>query len=207
MPRCLISIPKYRRKKSRNLAVVSFDHRDVYLGPWKSRRSRELYDQLIAVWLQHGRNLPDDVLANFCVGEVDVHVHMGIASPPAPPSRVEIVSAGNSDDISLAALAEEYNRHAEVYYRKNGLSTREAGAIAEALTVSVELFGAEPASEFGPLRFQQVRDAMVGKGWSRPYVNKQCGRIKRAFRWSVTIRAGVAILKQVFVDRPRGDAK
>ncbi len=50
----------------------------------------------------------------------------------------------------------------------------------------MQVFGKEPASQFGPLKFQLVRDAMVAKGWSRSYINKQCGRIKRAFRWGVT---------------------
>jgi hypothetical protein len=66
MPKLAYSVPKYRRHKAKNLAVVSFGRgRDIYLGPWKSRRSRELYDQLIALWLQHGRSLPDEVLAEF----------------------------------------------------------------------------------------------------------------------------------------------
>ncbi len=177
MPRRLISFPAYRHHKARNSAVVSFTHgRDIYLGPWKSRRSRELYDQLIALWLQHGRTLPDEVLANFCTGEptVDVHLDLRRRTP-----RIADDSKSSADDSrpladsdagwTLRQLADEFNAHAVIYYRKHDRSTREAEQIAEALVVAVELFGAQPVSQFGPLRFQQVRDAMVGKGWSRSY--------------------------------------
>jgi hypothetical protein len=54
------------------------------------------------------------------------------------------------------------------------------------LKVAVELYGQEPASEFGPLKYQHVRDRMIAKDWSRGHINKQCSRIKRAFRWAVT---------------------
>ncbi len=100
MPRLSLAVPKYRHNRPKNLAVVNFGRgRDVYLGPWKSQRSRQLCDQLITLWLQHGRTLPDDVLANFCTDDREVHVHLKShrprlrrcrlvvpLPPPSPPS-------------------------------------------------------------------------------------------------------------------------
>jgi hypothetical protein len=197
VPKLAFSVPKYRRYKAKNLAVVSFGRgRDIYLGPWKSRRSRELYDQLIALWLQHGRSLPDEVLAEFGRDDPAVDVHCDLSRPTPPlasspalpretPAPQPLPEDGPSS-ITLAELADRYNAHAKIYYRKRGQSTREAEQIAEALKVAVELYGQEPASEFGPLKYQHVRDRMIAKDWSRGHINKQCSRIKRAFRWAVT---------------------
>ena len=66
------------------------------------------------------------VLANFCVDDPTVHVHpraLWAAKPEVPrgaPRQRRV--------LSLRQLAEAYNAHATVYYRKNGRSTREAGA-------------------------------------------------------------------------------
>lgn len=188
MPKLPLAVPKYRHYRPKNLAVVNFGRgRDVYLGPWKSQRSRQLYDQLITLWLQHGRSLPDDVLANFGAGESSVHVHLSLTPPSAAPGPLHSPVTSPEPTITLWQLADQYNAHAAVYYRKHGRSTRESGAIKEALAVAVEMYGDEPVIEFGPLKFQLVRDAMVGKKWSRRYINKLCGRIKRAFRWGVTL--------------------
>ena len=75
-------------------------------------------------------------------------------------------AANAAPSITLRQLADQYNAHATVYYRKHGRSTREAGAIKEALAVAVGMYCDEPVNEFGPLKLQLVRDAMVGKGWS-----------------------------------------
>jgi integrase len=62
-----------------------------------------------------------------------------------------------------------------------------------AIRVLRQLFGASPASQFGPLRLRTVRDAMVAgdrtlkpprKPWSRRTVNRQVKRIQALFRWA-----------------------
>ncbi|MDZ4688166.1 MAG: site-specific integrase [Planctomycetaceae bacterium] len=55
-----------------------------------------------------------------------------------------------------------------------------------AIRILRETFGAVPVSDFGPLRFRVVRDAMIGKGWSRGFVNKQAKRLRAVFRWGVS---------------------
>ena len=52
--------PKYRLQKSRGLAVVNINGRDIYVGKYGSAESKERYKRLIGVWLQTGgRLLPD----------------------------------------------------------------------------------------------------------------------------------------------------
>ncbi len=52
--------PTYRRHRRSGQAVVSFNGRDVYLGPHGSPESVEKYDQLVARWLAGGRQLKQD---------------------------------------------------------------------------------------------------------------------------------------------------
>ena len=125
---------------------------------------------------------------------VDVHCDLSRPTPPLASPRTlpletrspQPLPEDGPSSITLAELADRYNAHAKIYYRKQGQSTREAEQIAEALKVAVELYGQEPASEFGPLKYQLVRNRMITKDWSRGHINKQCSRIKRAFRWAVT---------------------
>ena len=55
MPRLTRKIPAYRLHKARNLAVVTLDGRNHYLGPFGSAESRREYDRLIAEWLSTDR--------------------------------------------------------------------------------------------------------------------------------------------------------
>lgn len=63
MPRLVHENPAYRHHKQSGNAVVTLDGRDHYLGPWKSKESREKYDRLISEWLANGRRLPADGMA------------------------------------------------------------------------------------------------------------------------------------------------
>ncbi|NLF69173.1 MAG: recombinase XerD [Candidatus Anammoximicrobium sp.] len=55
MPRLISKAPKYRHHKASDQAVVTIQGKDYYLGPWKSRTSRQEYDRLIAEYLANGR--------------------------------------------------------------------------------------------------------------------------------------------------------
>lgn len=48
-------LPKYRKHRASGQAVVTISGRDHYLGPHGTKASKELYDRLIAEWLQHHR--------------------------------------------------------------------------------------------------------------------------------------------------------
>lgn len=59
MPKLGVSrLPSYRRQKSRNLAVVTLDGKDIYLGPYGSEVSKREYDRLVTEWMVNGRQLP-----------------------------------------------------------------------------------------------------------------------------------------------------
>jgi integrase len=69
--------------------------------------------------------------------------------------------------------------------RRRGRSN-ELGCLKDALRVTKELFGREPAVEFGPLRFKAVRERFLEKGWSRHYANRQAQRVRRMVKWAVS---------------------
>jgi hypothetical protein len=57
-------------------------------------------------------------------------------------------------------------------------------------------FGELPATEFGPKKFKQLQQNLVGLAWSRQYINKASGIIKRFFLWCASdelIPASVAV--------------
>ncbi len=88
-------------------------------------------------------------------------------------------------DSVVVEIINAYRKFAEKYYRKNGEVTREYGCIKEALKIVRELYGRTPANEFGPLALKAVRQRMIDNGWSRGYINKSIGRIRRCFKWAV----------------------
>lgn len=57
MPRLVNSLPKYRRHRGSNQAVVGLNGRDYYLGPYGTRTSKLEYDRLVAEWLASGRSM------------------------------------------------------------------------------------------------------------------------------------------------------
>jgi integrase len=52
--------PKYRRHKAKNLAVVTLNGRDHYLGKYGSAASHEAYRRLTAQWMLGGGKMPVD---------------------------------------------------------------------------------------------------------------------------------------------------
>jgi hypothetical protein len=52
-------IPKYRRHRATGQAIVTLNARDLYLGPYNSKASHELYDRLIKEWVANDRVLTD----------------------------------------------------------------------------------------------------------------------------------------------------
>jgi len=60
MPYSSLHVPSYRHRKSRDLAVVTINGKDVYLGKYNSPESRKLYDKLIQEWLASGRTMSSE---------------------------------------------------------------------------------------------------------------------------------------------------
>jgi integrase len=55
MPRLANALPKYRKHRASGKAVVTFNGRDHYLGPYGTKASRVEYDRLISEFLATGR--------------------------------------------------------------------------------------------------------------------------------------------------------
>ena len=51
-------IPSYRRHKATGQAVVTIDGQDVYLGKWRTKKSRTAYNALISEWVANDYRLP-----------------------------------------------------------------------------------------------------------------------------------------------------
>lgn len=90
------------------------------------------------------------------------------------------------DSVTVNELVVDYiKRHVDVHYRKNGEPTSEARHIRDAVRPLCQLFGSEPASEFGPLKLELVRAQYVAAEMVRRSVNRHASRIKRLFKWAV----------------------
>jgi integrase len=134
-------------------ARVRYNGKTVYLGEYGSPESHEAYAQFIASIPK-----PEDE-----------------GKPPEPaPGAVLMVG-----EIILHYLA-----HAKSYYvHADGTPTGEHETIRAVLRPLRKLFATLPAREFGPKKLKQVQQAMVELDWSRRYINKATGIIKRMFAW------------------------
>ncbi len=55
-----VRVPSYRRHKPSGQAVVTLNGRDVYLGKWRTKASRDEYERVVGEWLANGRSLRDE---------------------------------------------------------------------------------------------------------------------------------------------------
>jgi len=90
-------------------------------------------------------------------------------------------------NLTIAAFVLAHWRHVKATYaRQTG-----RGTIAPALRHLRKQFGHTPAWEFGPKKLRTLQLLMVdvrtkkGRRFSRRYVNRLIGEIKRAFKWAV----------------------
>lgn len=93
-----------------------------------------------------------------------------------------------SSTIAGATVTEiivRYVKFATGYYRKQGSPTDELRMIKSALKVVRQLYGGCEATTFGPLCLKACREQMIANGWCRTHINRQIGRVKRAFKWAV----------------------
>jgi len=155
MPRLTRKIPAYRLHKARNLAVVTLDGRNHYLGPFGSPESKKEYDRLVAEWLAADRH-----------------------APPEPTD-------GINPELTIDELILRYWRFAEQHYLRDGRPTRELDNIRDALRPLRRLYGHARAADFRPSGLKAVVKAMVDDGLCRSTVNFRVGKIRRMFRWGV----------------------
>jgi hypothetical protein len=154
MPKLTKSIPKYRKHRASDQAVVTIWGVDHYLGPFGTKVSRDEYDRLIAEWLTAGR-------------------------PTRPPASV----AGEIS-ITVVALIARYWEFVARHYVKNGQPTSEQASIRCALRPLKRLYGETDANDFGPKKLEAVRNNLIRSGMLRRTINQNIGRIRRMFRWA-----------------------
>lgn len=155
MARPKVLVPAYSKHSPSGQAVVYIDRKRIYLGPHNSPGSRERYAEIIA-----GRTAgtPADPL-----------------TAPKPPVRLSAVC--------LKFVAEKLPK----YVTSTGEPSAEQACFQGVIRIVRELFGetSMPVTDFGPVRFRAVRSAMIAKGWSRRFINKQCGRLRHIIRFGV----------------------
>jgi integrase len=169
MPRLTNKLPSLRHHKASGRAVVTLNGRDHYVGAWNSPESRVEYDRLVAEWLASGR------------GQAKVAEYASTAQ--TKPTVEEVILA--------------YWKFAETHYRgPDRTPTQELANMKDALKPVRKLYGHTLAQSFGPLALRAVRDAMVKSGLARSTTNARINRIRRVFRWAVSVELIPAAVDQ-----------
>jgi hypothetical protein len=94
---------------------------------------------------------------------------------------------------TVAALAEQYQNHANIYHFGNASERRQ---VASVLCLFKACYGGLPMDQFTTVQLKQVRQCLIDGGWilpsgvsAKPYsrvtVNAAIGRLNRCFRWGV----------------------
>jgi len=160
-PRKMPSPPTYRLHKASGQAVCYVNRREVYLGKYNSAESLRKYAELIAA-------------------------QTAAASAPSPAPQSETPTARprviTLNDVLLKFATERMPK----YLTSDGKPSKEQDCFAAVIKILREYFGGVDVATFGPLAFRTCRDAMVRKGWSRRYVNKQCIRLRHLIRYGVS---------------------
>jgi len=103
-----------------------------------------------------------------------------IASVQQPDANLldQIPSSGHQ--VSISELLASYLEWAQGYY--DPPEYQNFIAVARLLR---EHAGTISASDFGPRRLKQLREAMIERKWVRRSINKQIVRVRSIFRWGV----------------------
>ena len=95
------------------------------------------------------------------------------------PSRPEAY------DFTVTQLLAHFWKFAKQHYRKNGESTGTEKHYGVAIKMVREHCAEHDVAEFGPKALAHLQQVMIGKGFSRRYINDMISRIKRIFKWGV----------------------
>jgi integrase len=153
-------VPSYRLHKGSGQAVVVLDGKSIYLGKWNSPQSRSEYDRVLAEWLDQRHQAQTN--------QVD-----GLL-----PNK----------DISIAALILAFWTHVQLHYRyPDGRPTGEQDNLRHALKPLRKLYGHTRAIDFGPRALRAIQKEMIRTDLCRTVINNRVNRIRRAFRWAVSM--------------------
>src|SRR5262245_63329760 len=96
------------------------------------------------------------------------------------------IATGKDKDLPLVVLLAAYLEHATAHYRTpDGESTSQLREVKIVIKALRELYGEEPAAEFGPLKLKAVRQGWVTGGVSRGEANRRTNIARRIFKWAV----------------------
>ena len=163
MPRKPSTVPAYRHRRDRGIAVVTLtdsvtkQRREVWLGPYDSRESKEHYERVVAEWLSRGRRFtPESHSGNLTIDDVIVAFWPVIANS----------------------------------YKPNHLGTyKTALRLLRSLYGSTPADEFSP-SMLRLIRNQMIRDDEGANppriAWSRKYSNKQIRHIRHMFKWAAS---------------------
>ncbi|MFM9068358.1 MAG: tyrosine-type recombinase/integrase [Planctomycetota bacterium] len=89
-------------------------------------------------------------------------------------------------ELTITELIAQYWKFSTEYYRGLTTETSEVHCIRAALRVVKQLYGAELARDFGPVKLDRVRNVFIKNKLARTTCNANCDRIKRMFRWAAS---------------------
>lgn len=182
MPRLVNTLPKYSRHKQSGQAVVYIDGRDVLLGQYGTKASREAYNRLVGEWLAAGRQLavPNaDITIVELIERFKKHAEAFYVLPVKDPDGTPALNADGSPKTVPSGEWENYR------------------IVLQQLRLA---YGRTPAKDFGPLAFKALRNRVLVEhecigpdrkprkvpGWARSYTNRQMGRLRHVFRWAAS---------------------
>ena len=131
MPRPKSLEPKYRHHKSSGQAYVVIDSKDVWLGEYGSKASRNKYHAVLSEWIARDRQ--------------------GAPVPREP-------DGGPTVSVVLAAFLKHAVTY---YASPDGTSSAELNHFRRVMRLLKRLYGSTPAAEFGPLKLKAARVQMV----------------------------------------------
>jgi len=122
------------------------------------------------------------------------HIYLGLyGSAEADKRYAEIVGNKPTErqikkpGTTLAVLAAKYLAHAEAYYRdEDGRPTSQIEYVRRSLRILAEQAGKVDGKDFRPSHLKQIRQVMIGHGWSRSNINQHIKVIRQAFKWMVS---------------------
>lgn len=206
MPRLVHRPPAYRRHKSTNQAVVSLFGDKIYLGPYGSPRSHKRYAEELKKWhkRRHQESTPktEEGLPPVAVGRR--------ATPALTATKLRTKHL-LGQPITINELIYVYRLHTHSYYQKNGVVTREAYVIDDALRILRKHYGKTQLAEFGPVSLKELRGKMIDElDWSRKYLNKQVSRLRSMFKWGAAeeiVDANISLAVDRLAGLKRGRTK
>ncbi len=102
------------------------------------------------------------------------------------------VAAGRdpaADGCTVADLVVAFMEWAEEHYRReDGTLSSEISALRSALRPVVQLYADLDIEHFGPGELEAVQDAMIAEGRAARSINKNCSRIRKAWKWASSRR-------------------